>query len=401
MNRRAIIYARAALVAFLSIVGAGYSAAMQIADARLIVDRAAAQIAPIPAALLPPGTPGPPAQRPADGAQRRALAEAAWRSPLDPQLINLVYADDVRAGRSASIVARDASLLSRLGWRYTPAQQNLMMRGVVTGRLAEVVDRVDALLRRQKAMGPSFAVLMTMEAAPEVHDLVVAKLKAKSPWRRDYLSVIDGATSPNILTARVRTMNELLGSAQGMTRDEMAPSLAALVAAGRGRDAYHIWVRKNGSNERVNLIHDPRFRQAAAFANTADLSIPFEWKFGQGLGYTAQPSSSGALISWDRRGVPVFLSQVVPVAPGRGYMLTLRGNSEAGDIGTLLRADLKCGSDVIEPIAREVVAGEARLRFASLPKACDMGALTISGGFEAGRGDASIVLTALELRPLD
>lgn len=391
--------ALAALAGLLSLVAAGWSITWQVDDSRLLVTRAASQLAPLPEGLLPSNTPTPPAQPPLTVAERVRLDRGLWRDPLQPRLFNLLYADAVRTGRPVAEIDRLAGLLGRLGWRYTPAQQNLTFRAILAERFREVVDRVDSLLRRQKLPALSYALLATMEAIPQVRGAVFGKLVAHPDWRRDYLSVIAPQSGPALLDARVQTLAALLRSPGGLSREEMAPSLIALVGSGRGRAAYSLWMQRFGRRTDGDLIYDSTFQQASAVAGTPDLNIPFEWRLAQDVGHAAQVSSGGVTIDWDRRGVPMLLSQLVPVSPGGRYSLTLHGRADSGSLPTLLAPTLVCGQDSVrfEPAAN-ARPGEARYQAGPLPGTCDMGMLTISGGLDTGSGSVTIDLTQVTLK---
>lgn len=392
-------YAIAALAGLASFAAAGWSMVWQITDAQLLGTRAAAQIAPVPDNILPPGTPQPPEQPPLTAAEHETLARGLWRDPLDPKLFDLLYADAVRTGAPDARIDRLGGLLAALGWRYTPAQQNLIMRAALEGRFTGVVDRVDALLRRQKLPALAFSVLSAMEALPQVHGVVVARLAADPEWRHDYLTVIGPQAPPALLDARVRTLAALLRTPTGLSREDMAPSLAVLVANGRGRAAYALWMQHAG-RPAGGLVYDPGFRQAAAEAGKPDLGIPFEWRLTQDLGYDVETSPEGGVsVTWDRRGAPVFAAQTVPVAPGRRYQLMLRGRADRGGLQDLLVPTLTCGNATVrfQPVAAG--GNEARYRSDAVPAGCDLAVLAINGGVDTGSGSVTFDVAQVDLRP--
>jgi len=389
----------AALVGLVSIAAAGWSLASQIEEEGLTAGRRAWQIAPLPENLLPASSPLPPELPALSTSERRAIGRGLWREPLEPRLFNLLFADSVRIGRPDRETDRLAALLAQLGWRYTPAQQNLMIRALLDERFGDVLDRVDALLRRQRQPALAYTVLAALEGIPQIHGEVLDKLLAEPAWRSDYLSVIGPESAPALLEARVRTIDALLKTRSGMNREEIAPSLIALNASGRGRIAHGLWVRQAGEPADANLVHDPVFEQVAAQAGTAGPGIPFEWRLGQDLGYAAQTSSLGVSISWDRRGVPAFLSQTVPVRPGRDYVLTVQGRASDDSLQRLLSPLLLCATRAIrfEP-AGEARQGQPRWRTGPLPASCDMGVLTLNGALDTGSGTVTIDLERVSLQ---
>jgi len=397
MVHEAVRYAGAVLAGLLSLSGVAYSAKLQVAEARLFVGDVGAQIAPLPDGLLPTGIPRPSYQPPLGVEQRRALRGALYHDPLDARLFNLIYVDGVRTGETAGQIRHNAELLGQLGWRYTPAQLNLLFRNLLDNRFDVVLDHIDALLRRRKLSSVATSMLMTMETIPEGHREVVDRLQGNPGWRRDYLSVIGPQTSSVTLEARTATIAALLRTPQGMTRDEIAPSLNALVATGRARAAHSLWIRHVRGLPDGNLVYDPRFQEVAA-AEMSDRRIPFEWSLGAGLNYAARLSQEGVTISWDRSGVPTFLSQLVPLSPGRGYALTVRGRSDTQDLSKLLAPVITCAATNTRFIVAASTSGYVRYTASALPESCNMGVLTISGALDTGAGGVDFGIREITLR---
>jgi hypothetical protein len=389
-------YAMAAVAGIVSIAGAGYSIWQQVSQQLLLTTLAEAQLAPIPEGIVPPGAELPPEHPPLSGAQRAELDRAMWHTPLDPKLFNSFFADQARRNQPVAAIERNAGILAQLGWRYTPAQQNLILRAISAERLIEVVDRVDGLLRRQKQPALSYVILNTMEGIPQIHQRVVDKLLARPAWRSDYLSVIAPQSPPALLDARVRTIDRLLRAPGGMSRREIAPSLFALTASDRARDAHRLWMRRTGTGDARNL-YDPRFREAFRLVGQDALNIPFEWRFTQDLGYSVQPTGQGITIDWDRRGVPAFLAQEIPLTPAERLILTVQGQSSAGTLGKLLAPTITCGSKTLRLTAIEEGGGGARFRSAAIPEECDVGTLSINGAVDTGSGNVTIDLRQIDI----
>lgn len=395
--KRSLILAIVAAIA--SLGGAIFSAKTQIADARALLVGRNAQIAPVPDALLPAGASVPAQPEAMTQAQRQALARAISHAPLDQEMFNLVYADQVRTEQPTARLRRTARLLSQLGWRHTPTQQNLIMRAILDERFAEVVDRADSLLRRQKMPEFAFSILSAMEALPEVHRNVVGKLLALPSWRRDYLSVITPRSDPKLLTARIATIKTLLRSSSGVTRAEIAQSLISLVEAGRDREAHALWLQHTGPLASDNLIYDPRFQQAFALAGTSDFAIPFEWRLRQEAGYSIDPTTDGIMISWDRRGAPTFMTQNIPLTGGRRMALTIQGTADQGGVATLLTPTITCGSEITSFMTATVQGDSTHYLSSVLPARCNEGVLAINGLVDTGSSQVTIQLKQVELRP--
>jgi hypothetical protein len=365
-----------------TLAAAGWAASMQI-DEQLLNASKPARIVPIPRDLLPQGTPVPVVQPPLTAGQKRRLHAALWRDPLDATLVNILYVDAVRTRGSGAATLPIAQTLGLLGWRHTFAQQNLMLRAALDERFGEVIDRVDGLLRRQKSTDQAISMLVAMETLPQIHKAVVAKLLGRPMWRYEYLVRVGPQAPAQFLDARLATLRVLLNSTGGLSRPELAPSLQALVANGRGRAAYALWERKAGVVRDNNLLRDANFQAAAALTGDETL-IPFEWRLNQGLGYSADANGQGISINWDGRGVPVFLTQLLPVDAGYSYFLTVEGRADSGELQDMLAPTLLCGQVTIPFVATKAGDGRAAFKSAPVPDDCDMATFAIGGNVDSG-----------------
>jgi len=392
-------YILAGVAALVSISGAGYSGYTQVDDANALQAGTNAALAPVPPGILPANTKLLAQPRPMTAVQRRELGRAASHTPLDQEIFNLFYANQVRSDVSVEQLRRQARHLSELGWRYTPAQQNLILRDMLDTDFHTIVDRADSLIRRQKMPEFAFAILSAMEAIPEIQPDVIRKLRSNPSWRRDYLSVIMPGSPPALLTARVRTINALLDSPSGIARIEAAQSLTSLIESGRGRLAQQLWRRLGGYTDRGNLVYDPMFSHAAVLAGTGDPTVAFDWQFGQNLGFSATPSAEGAVIDWDHRGAPTFMTQTVAIPSGRSLVLTIKGSADQSEISKSLRVTLECAGKIIQFTGSATSSG-ARYYSPVVPEDCDMGILGIGGVVDSAKNQSAIRVKKVDLRPL-
>lgn len=391
-------YALAMVVSVGSLAAVVQSVRMQTGYASLMAVTATEQLVPLPAEVLPPGSPRPLTRPPLSQSLHADLNRLLSRRPQDPTLFNLFYADQVKRAQPIAVTDRQARTLARLGWRWTPAQQNLITRAILAEDFDQIVDRADALLRRHKLSALAFAVLTTMEAIPQVQGNVIARLRAQPRWRLDYLSVISPQSPQSLLAARVQTIAALLRSPASLSREELAPSIRVLTGGNYGRQALALWTRKAGGANTGNRIYDPAFRKAAQLSGTPDLQIPFEWRFGQDLGFSVQASSAGVTIDWDRRGAPLFMSQLVPVAGGRRLVLTVRAQTLGGTLPALLSPTMTCGALIIPFSLIDSRNGETQFNSDPLPAGCTMGVLGFNGTVDSGHGNATINISYLTLR---
>jgi len=397
MQRKPYILASA--LALISVSAAGYSGYVQIGDVRARQTGANAALAPIPPGILPADTKMPVQPEPMTVVQQHALARAASHAPLDQDVFNLFYADQIRTGASVDRARRLAGLLARLGWRHTPAQQNLIVRNLLDADFRTTIDRADGLIRRQKLEEFAFLILSAMEATPETQPDVIAKLRPGPSWRRAYLSVIAPNSPPALLTARVGTINALLSSPKRITRAEAAQSLTSLIGSGRGRIAQELWRRVMGDAEQKNVVYDPAFVESRALAGTAEPTIPFNWQFNQDLGFSTTPSSEGTVIDWDHRGAPTFMTQTVVISGGRPLALTILGDADQSDVSKLLHPSLDCAGTTI-PFVGTAISGGARYYSPVVPPRCEIGILRIGGAVDAAIGQVTLRVHKVDLRPV-
>lgn len=365
-----------------TLVAAAWLGSMQI-DGQLLNASMPARTVPVPPELIPAGATLPPMPPPLTLGQVRQLRAALWRDPLDAALVNILYVDAVRKRGAGAATRSIARTLALLGWRHSFAQQNLMLRAAIDQRFNEVIDRVDGLMRRQKATDQAITMLIAMETLPQVHKAVVAKLLGRPMWRYEYLVRIGPQAPALFLDARYDTVRTLLSAPGGMSRAELAPSVQSLVANGRAHAAYLLWSRKAGPISGINVLRDSEFHTAAALSGN-DTVIPFEWQFNQSLGYSADANGQGVSINWDGRGVPVFMTQLVPVVSGRSYRLSVEGHADSGNFADMLAPTLTCGQAVITFNAVGYADGRTTFMSAPVPAGCDMATFAIGGNVDSG-----------------
>lgn len=97
----------------------------------------------------------------------------------------------------------------------------------------------------------------------------------------------------------------------------------------------------------------------------------------------------------------MFLSQTVPVRPGRRYTLNFQGSADGDALGRLLSPVLLCGTQTVRFELEGAPEGQARYRTPSLPDDCDMGLLTINGTLDSGSGPVNMILNQVVLRLAD
>ena len=339
MTRGRAVAAGAA--ALLSLAVTGWFTAAASAERAVAVDSARALVGAPRAATVPPA---------ALAGARTALR----RAPLNQDAANVLYYGAARGGDAG----REGEALARLGWRSTAAQQNLIADAARREDFAEVLERVDSLLRRGK-LGPQLdPFLRLVESDRGTRAALVAKLRRTPPWREGFLIRGGELRGRDALAARAAVMSGLIGHGEPLQRMEVSPFLQAAIAGGEVLVAHRLWSRTLKRPGEGGLLYDGRFRAASEQGTRPQLPVPFEWRFETGDGFTTSVGSDGsAFLRWNGRGVPVVLSQLVSVPPGaRGFRLVVEGDAPTVPVvADRLQASLTCGGRGVEfrPVRRE------------------------------------------------
>lgn len=281
-------------------------------------------------------------------AAKTELASAFSGDPLNQNLVHAGFVSN-SSGMSAADRARWIAVMRKMGWRSTPTLQTIINNALETQNLNDIIVVADALLRRRQLFEQAVGLMNLLETEPATKNGVYNRLKKKVPWRTDYLQLGGEIKVPQIIDARIQTINRLQASGDLLTRQELAPSVSAMVAAGRLKDAHAIW--RANTRAAPTALHDGNFRVAVGAGADTNFSFPFEWQFYSGTGFSTYPSKdglSGAIVAiqWDGRGVPLFMSQLTSATPGN-YRFTFKVDGDAQQFATKIGVRFRCGSETI------------------------------------------------------
>jgi hypothetical protein len=276
------------------------------------------------------------------------LAYAFSKNPLSQNLVTAglaLMSTDLAPDKRAQWVA----VIGKMGWRSTAAMQSLITEAVRTQNIKSITIVADALFRRRKLVDETVNLMLLLESEPSTWTGVYTRLKNQVPWRREYLQRADLIDQPAEIDGRIRTLRRLQSDGDRLTRLELAPSVGALVRAGKFQEAVEIW--RNHSGDAPGIIHDTRFKIAAGAGSNTDVAFPFEWQFLSGTGFSAYPSEDGlngatVAIQWDGRGLPVFMSQLTSAPPG-SYQVSFKVDGDAQKFATKVGVRFRCGNEVI------------------------------------------------------
>lgn len=253
---------------------------------------------------------------PAAAVPAATIRRAVMARPLDPRIVNVAMFQAYARGGDA-ILPKWLPVVARLGWRDTPTLQNRLFVFATNNDLGGVMRVSDALMRRQQLQDQVIPVLSMVEAVPSARrDLV--RLLRNSSWRERYLFTTGHLKTAEQLTARRELFDDLTAQGVAIDRGTMVSNVATMVAGGQPALAFATWTRFNPTVQRP--LYDPRFAIAGRKFTTGDPSLPFEWQFENGNGFSATPyaedGASALDIRWNGRGVPLFAHQRTSALPG-------------------------------------------------------------------------------------
>lgn len=246
-----------------------------------------------------------------------------------------------------------ADILASLGWRDTASSQTLLVFSALNSDFEGAIDRIDSLLRRQKIEEQAFEALFNFEAYPEGRKAIAKRVADRVIWRERYFKTPVNLKNPARLANRVALVGQILGQGTTLRRSEIGPVINWLVASQDMGEAYRLWKALQSSKGRDDILYDSSFDVLANLDTIDDaLTLPFEWKKMEGLGYEVEAirfeKGSDVQIRWDGRGTPVFISQVFHnTRPTRLYAVIDVNDTESEDLDQITM-DLRCDQTVVE-----------------------------------------------------
>lgn len=323
----------------------------------------------------------PDRSRPLNAAERKLAQSMAAAQPHQQAFLYLLYRD-AEARKDKTDADAYAALMAQLGWRDTNTQRSLLIRAANARRFDDLLNRADAMLRRDVLVDQAMQLVFLFELNADVRAPLVRALRRMPSWRSEFFAQANILQDPRHRLARIDTVTHLLDSGAKLSRAEMAPLVNALDRAGELRQAEVLWARFAKPTTR-SILQDPLFADAAKQdTNRPDLVMPFEWHFEQGTGYSAYvDSTGGTAVEWDGHGVPVFLWQRLRVGRGQPVKLSVNLDSDVMTASPALNVTLVCdGGRVVVPLDRkDIDAGRDRIIFSGGSAPCDLPALRLSG----------------------
>lgn len=311
------------------------------------------------------------------------LRDAIVARPLDQDLVNGYYTLISSTGIGTP-AQRDQWLgkVASLGWQSSPAQMNLLMHAVQGGDMEAVLDRTEAMMRRERLEDRFAAVLYLVEQAPQTQSQLIARLRANAPWRGFFFANAAGLATPGGRRARADTLGVLFASASYISRHEVAPFLAASRDAGELDQADRVWrmfrQQRGEPAPSAGRAFDPEFKTYSSQPSSPQpVDLPFEWEPLSGPGYSTDIDRGTARFDWDGSGVPILLRQTLRAQNGR-YRAIVRG----ADVGVFLEhfeLGLDCPNDKVRFNSQAAPKGDTATLVTDRPVLCPFPTVVVRG----------------------
>lgn len=253
-------------------------------------------------------------------------------TPLQPELAYGLVAARVHERKARELTEQERRTLESYGWRSSVIQMALLQDAMNRKDELAVLARIDGLLRRGKLTDQLVAILIKIEqAGPAVRAQLVDLLLERPVWRKSFLIEPAGTTGRPALLARAATIDAMVAKGLNPTREELAPVVNGLSAAGIEDRAASLWRQFHRAGRRTPLPFDGNFVQLAADPQDGVYqAMPYEWHAEHGAGYSARATaisrnSASLLVRWNGRGLPTFLRQKLIAEPGASYQIVING----------------------------------------------------------------------------
>lgn len=337
-------------------------------------------------------------------ALRQGLANELSNAPINQHLLSQ-YAILLRETDASSRKIDQAyQLLARLGWRSTPAQQNLIAYALAKEDFPAIIRRSDGLLRRGRFSAQISILLLTAEQSLEARRLLIDALQQGPSWSDAFFARAGSLNTKEGLAAHAALLNEFLDAGNQLGRAQTVGAMRAMIKHDLVTDAYGIFERLSSLHQnKTQGIFDPDFRIAADGRLRTEPAYPFEWNVVSGRGIYSRVEdrgSSGRLnLKWNGRGHPLLLSQLFwrGDKPVRG--IRVKGLGNEGRLLSSMQLFISC---VDEP-SRKVQLyptphTEGGITYRNeVPDSCEFMRLEVYGLSENGSKPVDIQIDRIDL----
>lgn len=239
------------------------------------------------------------------------------RAPLERRTIYLLIGVE-RLRHETARADELEDLSSDLSLRDGPFQIAHLGRLLSQGKYAEVVRRIDGLVRAYPNAAPALLTeLVTLTNSGDARPSIIEKLRENPPWRPTYMNYLGDLVSDRAVYFEV--FRSLIEPQWRLTAAEYGGHLTHLIDWGRIGDARDAWVTYN----RRRNIDVPYGIFDASFVRAPD-DIPFGWQtWPVGsitrafVAHPANPDQRALSFRFFGERTPVFgIQQVLALDPG-------------------------------------------------------------------------------------
>lgn len=234
---------------------------------------------------------------------------------------------------AAAILRQGAAL----GWRDTPTQLWVLHDAAERDDPVTVIQRADALARRNRAGELTRAVFLAALNEPRLRAELINSLARQPMWRGAFFADIRQNLPASAAPGVEVLFAEMHARGQATTPVEKLSYVERLIDLGEFRHARDIWATafKIPVGRLRGMPYDGRFQLAAGRANDAPTSR-FEWTFDPNLvgalTFTGGAQGSMLTVPSDISGGTTIMSQIVMLAPGP-HILTSKVDGSAAAAG--------------------------------------------------------------------
>jgi hypothetical protein len=333
-------------------------------------------------------------KQPVPGDHHLLVRSAVEAAPLDQA--NIAAAAVLAAPSPEQPAPRQwVAYVGKLGWRSTSAMQLLILDALDRRDIGMIVKITDVLLRREKLTDQATELMAFIEGDKAGWKRLYPILSGNPPWRSRYLGTVTVLQTPAMLEGRLRTIRALQQARTKLSRQEVAPLVQLLARNGEYADAKVVWSNFTG---RRALLDDPDFKMAAEATSDDTFAVPFEWTFANSVDVSSDGiGGADAIIRWDGRGVPIFISQRVgPI--GRNPQLLISTGSDSLALMNRFGFRLACRGKMADFDLRRSAKGEMIEGSLAEQPGCDYPELQVYGKVQDRRVASEVLINSIELR---
>lgn len=282
------------------------------------------------------------AERLLAGKQNGAAAQLARATVLvDPtndralRVLGLATEQLGRHDEAATIMDQAAAL----GWRDTPTQLWALKAAAINGNITAVMQRTDALARRNKEGALTTAVFLAAVTDPQSRAALIDSLARQPMWRGAFFASVREHLPVTSLDGIEILYRDMQVQGVSISPVEQLSYVDRLINIGQFWRARAFWVKsfKISQDLLKTFPYDANFALAAKLGGDVAVS-QFEWRLNPDLAgavdFDSEGTGSSLSLPANLNNGATIISQVVMLAPGTHDLTALvRGQATAAAAG--------------------------------------------------------------------